>query len=478
MRWLLASVLIALAVASPAAAQTPAPTVITFEKGLSAGDGALDPQCAQTQPTGGRDGGPYANLRCPYVFLHLAKAQRIVELFARVPKGLAVTFEACTSSTERCDVTQPVTGTGAWGPVVLAVPAATIDYVSWFTDASTDASIDVDDIAFSTFDQPDTAIGPNLELTSTHPYVSGFQCAVDASPAMSCTSPFSTAGYAQGTHALQAAAVDAYGRTDPTPASGSFLVPIKGPPPPIPDADGDGVPDAADNCPNAANATQTDTDKDGVGDACEVLPSATLPVEAGETARATVVSGEVFVKLPGTRSFKQDGGFIPLKGSATLPVGATVDTRKGVLDLQSAGNGYVSTNSRARLQRARVQAGVFSIRQKAAKKKATKISTDLRLVTAAGAEATCTRPGAPSKGVVRSLTLVAKGLFRTIGGASTASATNATFLTTDRCDGTVTQVGKGKATVSVKGVKKPVIVRAGGAYLAKAKLFGARKGRS
>jgi hypothetical protein len=36
-----------------------------------------------------------------------------------------------------------------------------------------------------------------------------------------------------------------------------------------PDGDGDGVPNAADNCPNDANADQADTDGDGIGDVCE-----------------------------------------------------------------------------------------------------------------------------------------------------------------------------------------------------------------
>lgn len=36
-----------------------------------------------------------------------------------------------------------------------------------------------------------------------------------------------------------------------------------------PDGDNDGVPDASDNCPNVANASQTDTDGDGIGDACD-----------------------------------------------------------------------------------------------------------------------------------------------------------------------------------------------------------------
>ncbi|MFQ6047729.1 MAG: thrombospondin type 3 repeat-containing protein [Phycisphaerae bacterium] len=40
------------------------------------------------------------------------------------------------------------------------------------------------------------------------------------------------------------------------------------------DADGDGVEDTSDNCPNVANAAQTDTDGDGVGDACDNCPNA------------------------------------------------------------------------------------------------------------------------------------------------------------------------------------------------------------
>jgi hypothetical protein len=38
---------------------------------------------------------------------------------------------------------------------------------------------------------------------------------------------------------------------------------------PPPDADGDGVPDATDNCVNAANPGQQDADSDGVGNACD-----------------------------------------------------------------------------------------------------------------------------------------------------------------------------------------------------------------
>jgi hypothetical protein len=45
---------------------------------------------------------------------------------------------------------------------------------------------------------------------------------------------------------------------------------------PPPDADGDGVPDSADNCPAVANANQADCDGDSLGDACETDPDANL----------------------------------------------------------------------------------------------------------------------------------------------------------------------------------------------------------
>jgi hypothetical protein len=52
-----------------------------------------------------------------------------------------------------------------------------------------------------------------------------------------------------------------------TPSLGEFAVALLG------DVDGDGFPDAGDNCPGVDNAGQADADRDGVGDACDNCPA-------------------------------------------------------------------------------------------------------------------------------------------------------------------------------------------------------------
>jgi hypothetical protein len=47
--------------------------------------------------------------------------------------------------------------------------------------------------------------------------------------------------------------------------------------PPLPDADGDGVPDVWDRCPSAPDPAQRDADADGAGDACDRCPGASDP---------------------------------------------------------------------------------------------------------------------------------------------------------------------------------------------------------
>lgn len=48
--------------------------------------------------------------------------------------------------------------------------------------------------------------------------------------------------------------------------------------PPVDDQDGDGVPDAQDNCPSIPNPDQADGNANGVGDACDLPPTPPRPV--------------------------------------------------------------------------------------------------------------------------------------------------------------------------------------------------------
>jgi Thrombospondin type 3 repeat len=49
-----------------------------------------------------------------------------------------------------------------------------------------------------------------------------------------------------------------------------------------PDGDQDGVPDWSDNCPDVANADQTDSDGDGVGDVCDNCPNDFNPAQTDD----------------------------------------------------------------------------------------------------------------------------------------------------------------------------------------------------
>jgi hypothetical protein len=68
---------------------------------------------------------------------------------------------------------------------------------------------------------------------------------------------------ANGTHTFGTRSVNNFGHGSST-ASDVLTIASA-----VPDGDGDGVPDAEDNCPAVPNPTQTDTDGDGEGDACD-----------------------------------------------------------------------------------------------------------------------------------------------------------------------------------------------------------------
>jgi Thrombospondin type 3 repeat len=250
------------------------------------------------------------------------------------------------------------------------------------------------------------------------------------------------------------------------------------------DADGDGVTDAGDNCTLNPNSDQADGDEDGVGDVCEQLPSGDRPPVAGKRAVVEAVSGEVFVKLPRRMSLTQSG-FVPLKGVASVPVGSTVDTLKGQVAITTASNFHRPRDRRHRTNAGRFSAAIFTIKQRRVRRAARRVrratrraQTDLALRTPPGADRVCARSGrVPLKGVVRTFSGAAEGRFAVVAAASTARVIgSARLLVTDRCDGTLTEVGRGRVSVRDRRRKRTIELRSGQAYLVGGRLFGP-KGR-
>src|SRR5581483_2600805 len=59
-----------------------------------------------------------------------------------------------------------------------------------------------------------------------------------------------------------------------------------------PDTDGDGIPDATDDCPAIANPTQADRDGDGIGDACDNCPDTPNPAQQATDCQQTGTDGD------------------------------------------------------------------------------------------------------------------------------------------------------------------------------------------
>jgi hypothetical protein len=540
MRSLGAAALVALAFAAPAQATAPPPTVLDFE-GLAVNTPAesaypnsgasLSAPCPMSTAVraaaaapppdvgvvpGGHESAQALAVPCAELDVDFAQGQASVAMWATVENAFSgdgtdspseiVTVRAWAQPGQQgaeipLDAAFDLNGNPFGTAIAVAAPAGgpairSLSVTTGDVETPGDA-FRVDDIAFSPDAQPDTGItsGPppvSRSASATFTFAGSqasdaFRCTLDGA-ATACASPFTVGGLAAGGHLLQVAAVDAFGRTDATPATYTWTVDLT--PVPPPDADGDGVPDAADDCPAAANPSQADTDHDGVGDACEVAAPGNEPPVDGRTVVVEVLSGEVFVKLPANassaslRRFAQAApinGFVPLKGIAALPVGAQVDTRRGILSLTSTVDGRQIGHG-GRTQTARLSAGIFAIRQRRLTAGSrTRIPTDLVLKGPPGSAHACvhTQDSGPIKGVprhpIRSLTArVTKGVFRVIGGAGITTGTGATWATQDLCAGTRTLVGKGRVRVFDRVRKRTITVRAGRSLLVRARLFAAK----
>jgi hypothetical protein len=191
-----------------------------------------------------------------------------------------------------------------------------------------------------------------------------------------------------------------------------------------------------------------------------IEPPVLLPV-AGVTVVSRPESGSVRVRVPGAAAFA------PLEGAQTIPVGATVDARKGAVTVVSDAGGSTAS--------ARVAAGIFTIRQA----RAAGSIPSLVVATAAGQARACA-PGRPRprsrSGVVRKLSGATQGTFRVVPKKGIVTGRNATWTTADRCDGTLTTVRRGRVTV--RRGHRSIRVSAGHRYRIAARLFAARRART
>ena len=287
-------------------------------------------------------------------------------------------------------------------------------------------------------------------------------------PALSPGLPTGTANQSQEPAFVDAAAGDFH------PAAGSPTIDAGTTDPLLGPSDPDGRARASGAAPDIG-AFESDPPPTGLQPPTASMDSgpalATSPALAGSTltllpslGRSVVVSpagGVVLIKRRG------QAGFLPLTGPADIPVGSTVDTRRGTVGLVSAADGRGATQSM------NFSAGVFSVRQSAS-------GGGLTDIALAGSElSSCRRPGrarsssgpmarGARRRATRRLWGDGHGRFRTRGryGAATVRGTN--WLTEDSCNGTLVRVRRGKVAVTDYHRRRTVTVKAGRSYFARA----------
>lgn len=206
-------------------------------------------------------------------------------------------------------------------------------------------------------------------------------------------------------------------------------------------------------------STQTRT----IAVAAAPVPGLPRPV-AGRTVNLEPVSGRVLVEVPGSNRF------VPLVSPTQVRDGSIIDARKGRVRI-------TIDNGRGGLDTAEFYGGIFRFTQPRVKAGQTWFA-NLYLVF--GSFKGCPKaPKNPKVALaarnvkqgrsVRHLWGSGKGAFRTVGRFSSATVRGTTWLTDDRCNGTLTKVTAGKVGVRDFVLRKTVLVRKGKSYFAAAK---------
>jgi len=213
--------------------------------------------------------------------------------------------------------------------------------------------------------------------------------------------------------------------------------------------------DAADpqTCPTGSGTDQRYAAAVGV---CDIgafefggkPPEPTVPPPvAGKTVNVSTKSGKVLVKLPGSDEF------FDLEDVQQIPVGSTIDTRKGKVTFKAAGKAKVW-----------LYEGLFKFSQKKGKKPLTTLTLTEKLT---GCKGSGKASIAKKKVRKRRLWGDGKGRFTTKGKHSAATVVGTKWYVEDRCNGTLTVVKRGVVKVRDFKKRKTVTVRAGHKYFAK-----------
>jgi hypothetical protein len=219
-----------------------------------------------------------------------------------------------------------------------------------------------------------------------------------------------------------------------------------------------------------------DTNGNGIAEPTETQATATVdwtgatsPPVIGQTAGVRPLSGTVKIKLPPGTSVgkaKRLGlqgaafGFIPLTAATTIPLGSTLDTSKGKVQLFTAAG---QNTTQSKFQTGDFNGGQFRLGQ-------TRKNPLTTLSMTGGGLSAChigTPKGGAARARRRSLFGNAHGRFRTRGRNSSATVRGTQWTMTDTCAGTLTTVKRGTVIVRDFRLKKNKTVRAGHKYLAR-----------
>jgi hypothetical protein len=281
---------------------------------------------------------------------------------------------------------------------------------------------------FITSAPPDSTPSKDASFSFSGTDAVSFQCQLDGAAFAACASPRSYTGLANGTHTFAVRVIDSTGTPDPTPATRTWTI---------------------------REATLAD------------LPN---PVQ-GVSVNVDQVSGTVRVGIPGAAAgsrasahASQKGiNFVPLSEARQIPVGSFLDTRKGTVRLQSAANQLGKRQTGTFLQ------SLFQVRQ--SKKRSARGLTDLVLKGSSfrrcRARSGNSASAALSRRAIRRLRASARGRFRTSGRNSSATVRGTKWDITDRCDGTLTKVRRGRVVVRDFRRRKNIVLTSGKSYLAR-----------